>query len=88
VSAIRGDFCANGSRFGVHETNRQIYPPPYYGRLMIVAMFNAGLHVWDIRDPYNPRRVAYFIQAPNNNTHTREWLRYRRGRLDAAGRGE
>jgi hypothetical protein len=63
-----GNFCAKGSRFGVHELNRQIYPP-YYGRLIIVAMFNAGLQVWDIRDPYFPRRVAYFIQAPNQNTH-------------------
>jgi len=31
-------------------------------------MFNAGLQIWDIRDPYSPRRVAYFIQAPNQNT--------------------
>jgi hypothetical protein len=68
VPQFPGDFCAKGSRFGVHEINRQIYPP-YYGRLLIVAMFNAGLQVWDIRDPYNPRRVAYFIQAPNKNTH-------------------
>lgn len=63
-----GNFCAKGSRFGVHELNRQIYAP-YYGRLVIAAMFNAGLQVWDIRDPYNPRRVAYFIQAPNKSTH-------------------
>ncbi len=68
VGQFPGDFCAKGSRFGVHELNRQIYAP-YYGRLVIVAMFNAGLQVWDIRDPYNPRRVAYFIQAPNKNTH-------------------
>ena len=63
-----GDFCAKGSRFGSHELNRQIYAP-YYGKIVIAAMFNAGLQVWDIRDPYNPRRVAYFIQAPNKNTH-------------------
>ena len=69
VPQFPGNFCAKGSRFGVHEINRQIYPP-YYGRLLIVAMFNAGLQVWDIRDPYNPRRVAYFIQAPNKNTAT------------------
>jgi hypothetical protein len=68
VPQFPGNFCAKGSRFGVHEVNRQIYPP-YYGRLLFVAMFNAGLQVWDIRDPYNPRRVAYFIQAPNKNTH-------------------
>jgi hypothetical protein len=68
VGQFPGDFCAKGSRFGVHELNRQIYAP-YYGRLLFVAMFNAGLQVWDIRDPYSPRRVAYFIQAPNKNTH-------------------
>lgn len=67
IGQFPGDFCAKGSRFGVHELNRQIYPP-YYGRLLFVAMFNAGLQVWDIRDPYHPRRVAYFIQAPNRNT--------------------
>jgi hypothetical protein len=69
VPQFPGNFCAKGSRFGSHEINREIYAP-YYGRLLIVAMFNAGLQVWDIRDPYNPRRVAYFIQAPNKNTHT------------------
>jgi len=67
VGQFPGDFCAKGSRFGVHELNREIYAP-YYGRLLIAAMFNAGLQVWDIRDPYNPRRVAYFIQAPNKGT--------------------
>ena len=68
VGQFPGDFCAKGSRFGVHELNRQIYAP-YYGRLVFAAMFNAGLQVWDIRSPYQPRRVAYFIQAPNKNTH-------------------
>lgn len=67
IGQFPGDFCAKGSRFGDHELNREIYAP-YYGRLVIVAMFNAGLQVWDIRDPYHPRRVAYFIQAPNSNT--------------------
>ncbi len=67
VPQFPGDFCAKGARFGVHELNRQIYAP-FYGRLLIAAMFNAGLQVWDIRDPYSPRRVAYFIQAPNRNT--------------------
>jgi hypothetical protein len=67
VGQFPGNFCAKGARFGTHEINREIYPA-YYGRLLIVAYFNAGLQLFDIRDPYNPRRVAYFIQAPNQNT--------------------
>ncbi len=67
VGQFPGDFCAKGARFGTHELNREIYAP-YYGKILVVAMFNAGLQVFDIRDPYNPRRVGYFIQAPNKNT--------------------
>jgi hypothetical protein len=48
---------------------RRIYAP-YYGKLLIVSFLNAGLQVFDIRDPYNPRSVAYFIQASNGNTQT------------------
>jgi len=67
VGQFPGDFCAKGARFGTHEMPRRIFAP-YYGKLLIVAFFNAGVQVFDIRDPYNPRRVAYFIQAPNKNT--------------------
>jgi hypothetical protein len=67
IGQFPGNFCAKGARFGTHELNREIYAP-YYGKLVVVAMFNAGVQVFDIRDPYNPRRVAYFIQAPNRNT--------------------
>jgi hypothetical protein len=69
VGQFPGDFCAKGARFGTHEMPRRIYAP-YYGKLLIVSYFNAGVQVFDIRDPYNPRRVAYFIQAPNSNTQT------------------
>ena len=67
VGQFPGDFCGKGARFGTHEMPRRIYAP-YYGKLLIVSFFNAGVQVFDIRDPYNPRRVAYFIQAPNSNT--------------------
>ena len=67
VPQFPGNFCAKGGRFGAHHTNWEIYPP-YYGKLAFVTFFNAGLRVWDIRDPLNPRPVAYFIQAPNSKT--------------------
>lgn len=62
-----GNFCLKGARFGIHELNREIYGP-YYGKIIVAAYFNAGIHVWDIRDPTSPRQIAYFIQAPNGNT--------------------
>jgi hypothetical protein len=58
-----GDFCHRSARFGAHHTNWEIYAP-YYGRLAFVSWFAGGLRVWDIRDPVNPREVAYFIQQP------------------------
>jgi hypothetical protein len=62
-----GDFCHKGSRFGAHAVTEAIYPP-YYGKIIAVSWFNAGTRIWDIRDPRNPRPIAYYIQAPNENT--------------------
>jgi hypothetical protein len=62
-----GDFCGKGARFGAHAVTEAIYPP-YYGKIISVSWFNAGVRIWDIRDPKNPKPIAYFIQAPNANT--------------------
>ena len=62
-----GDFCNKGGRFGAHASTESFYPP-YWGRLAIISWFNAGVRLWDIRDPSNPVPVAYFIPARNNNT--------------------
>jgi hypothetical protein len=62
-----GNFCQKGGRFGDHFYSWHIYAP-YYGKLACITWFNAGMRCFDIRDPLNPRMVAYFIQAPNANT--------------------
>jgi hypothetical protein len=67
VPQFPGNFCGKGARFGAHAVTEAIYPP-YYGKIISVSWFNAGVRVWDIRDPKNPKPVAYFIQAPNANT--------------------
>jgi hypothetical protein len=64
VPQFPGNFCQRGGRFGDHFYGWQIYAP-YYGKLACVTWFNAGMRCFDIRDPLNPRMVAYFIQAPN-----------------------
>ena len=67
VPQFPGDFCQKGARFGAHAVTEAIYPP-YYGKIIGVSWFNAGARLWDIRDPKNPRPIAYYIQAPNKNT--------------------
>jgi hypothetical protein len=69
VPQFPGDFCGKGARFGAHAVTEAIYPP-YYGKIISVSWFNAGVRIWDIRDPKNPKPVAYFIQAPNANTES------------------
>jgi hypothetical protein len=69
VPQYPGDFCGKGARFGAHAVTEAIYPP-YYGKIISVSWFNAGVRVWDIRDPKNPKPVAYWIQAPTANTES------------------
>ena len=45
--------------------------PIYYKRLMFFSHFNAGVRAVDIRDPYHPREVAYYIPATTANTDKR-----------------
>ena len=58
VPARPGDFCARGGRFGPHSSHESPSPPVYYGRLVFIAYFNAGVRAVDIRDPYRPVEVA------------------------------
>jgi hypothetical protein len=65
VGTNPNNFCNQGARFGVHSSTELFYPP-YYGRLAILAWFTGGLRVFDIRNPDDPRAIAYFIPAPND----------------------
>jgi len=56
-----GDFCRRG-RFGAHASNEN-QPPVYAGRVLFFSWFNAGVRAVDIRDPYHPREIGYFIPA-------------------------
>ncbi|HUH83882.1 MAG TPA: hypothetical protein VLX85_04695 [Stellaceae bacterium] len=57
-----GNFCSRGGRFGTHSSNENM-TPIFYKRLMFFSHFNAGVRVVDIRDPYHPREVAYYVPA-------------------------
>ena len=70
VPASPGDFCRRGGRFGPHSSNES-FTPIYHGRLVFIAYFNAGVRAVDIRDPFHPREVAYFIPTATANTDKR-----------------
>ena len=57
-----GAFCERGGRFGSHSSNESM-APVYYKKLAFIAFFNAGVRALDIRDPYHPKEVGYFIPS-------------------------
>jgi hypothetical protein len=65
-----GNFCTAGGRFGTHSTNESL-APVYYNRVIFVAHFNAGVRAVDVRDPYRPREIGYYIPAVNDKTDKR-----------------
>ena len=70
VPEASGNFCSRGGRFGTHSSNES-FTPIYYKRILFLAHFNAGVRAVDVRDPYHPREVAYFIPAVTSNTEPR-----------------
>jgi hypothetical protein len=67
VPEASGDFCKRGGRFGSHSSNES-FTPIYYKRIMFIASFNAGVRAIDVRDPYHPKEIAYYIPAMTQNT--------------------
>jgi hypothetical protein len=63
----RGNYCARGARFGTHSTEEN-FRNPLYGKLTAVAYFNAGVRIYDIREPYMPRQVAFYVPFANAMT--------------------
>jgi hypothetical protein len=65
-----GDFCRRGGRFGPHSSNES-FASIFYRKLVFIAYFNGGVRAVDIRDPFEPREVAYFIPAVTASTAKR-----------------
>ena len=62
-----GDFCHRGGRFGPHSF-ADAYHPNFDKKLVVLAYFNAGVRVVDIRNPFVPKEVARFIPEVTENT--------------------
>jgi hypothetical protein len=65
-----GNFCSAGGRFGTHSSNENM-TPIFYNRVVFVAHFNAGVRAVDVRDPYKPKEIGYYIPAITASTDKR-----------------
>jgi len=65
-----GNFCERGGRFGTHSPNESM-TPIYYGKIVFLAYFNGGIRAVDIRDPWSPKEIGYYIPAINERTTQR-----------------
>ena len=62
VPEASGDFCSRGGRFGTHASNESM-APIFYKKIVFLSYFNAGVRAVDVRDPYHPKEIGYFIPA-------------------------
>jgi len=60
-----GHFCTRGGYFSTHSSHEN-FTPIYYNRILFIAHHNAGARAVDIRDPYHPKEVGYYIPASNS----------------------
>jgi hypothetical protein len=70
VPEASGNFCTVGGRFGAHSSNENM-TPIYYKRILFIAHFNAGVRAIDVRDPFHPTEVGYYIPAITDKTDKR-----------------
>lgn len=70
VPEASGNFCSRGGRFGAHSSNES-FAPVFHRKLAFIAFFNAGVRALDIRNPYQPREVGFYIPAITDRTAPR-----------------
>jgi hypothetical protein len=55
------DFCFARGRFGSHNTQCWLAPGQSKSNIVAIAFFNAGIRIFDIADPTQPKEVAWFV---------------------------
>jgi hypothetical protein len=63
------EYTSKGGRFGSHNLHENRPGPSFHSEEIIVgAFFNAGIRVYDLKNPYQPECVAYFIPPGPENS--------------------
>jgi hypothetical protein len=70
------DFCMARGRFGSHNTQCWLAPGASKPNIMAVSWFNAGLRVFDLSEPTQPKEVAWFVPPRDGDINKFEtWWR-------------
>ncbi|MDB5455811.1 MAG: hypothetical protein JWP92_1396, partial [Caulobacter sp.] len=58
-------FCDKGGRVGPHNINGEIHSPDLQrpGPLVYMTYFTAGVRVYDLANPYDPKEIGWFLPA-------------------------
>jgi len=70
VPEASGHFCDRGGRFGAHSSNESM-APIFYKKVVFISYFNAGVRAVDVRDPWHPKEIGYFIPSITEATDKR-----------------
>jgi hypothetical protein len=70
------DFCMARGRFGSHNTQCWLAPGAFKPNIMAISWFNAGLRVFDLTEPTQPKEVAWFVPPRDGDINKFEtWWR-------------
>jgi len=70
VPEANGNHCARGGRFGAHSANEST-APVFHKKVAFITWFNGGVRAVDIRDPYAPKEIGFFIPSITEATDKR-----------------
>jgi len=76
LEAPYDDFCCARGRFSSHNIQAWAAPGVQKPNIIALTYFNAGLRIYDISDPTDPKEVAYFVPARDGDLN--DWPTWRR----------
>ena len=70
LEELGGNYCDIGGRFGAHSSHENMNNP-YGNKVVFLAYFNAGIRAVDVRNPWSPRELGYYVPRVNPRTDER-----------------